>query len=93
MRHAHRTPPAGGAYSRRFTDYAGIFFDDYAPDSAWLRERATLIDKSFRAGETPLPELLRALNTAAQAESAVARQTAALGLARARLQQSLGILP
>ena len=42
MRHAHRTPPAGGAYSRRFTDYAGIFFDDYAPDSAWLRERATL---------------------------------------------------
>lgn len=58
-----------------------------------LRERATLIDKSFRAGETPLPELLRALNTAAQAESAVARQTAALGLARARLQQSLGILP
>lgn len=58
-----------------------------------LRERATLIDKSFRAGETPLPELLRALNTAAQAESAVARQTAALGLSRARLQQSLGILP
>ena len=42
MRHAHRTPPAGGAYSRRFTDYAGIFFDDYAPDSAWLRDRATL---------------------------------------------------
>lgn len=58
-----------------------------------LRERATLIDKSFRAGETPLPDLLRALTTAAQAESAVARQTAALGLARARLQQSLGILP
>ena len=42
MRHAHRTPPAGGAYSRRFTDYAGIFFDDFAPDSAWLRDRATL---------------------------------------------------
>jgi outer membrane protein TolC len=58
-----------------------------------LRERATLIDKSFRAGETPLPELLRALSNAAQAESAVARQTAALGLARARLQQSFGILP
>ena len=42
MRSAHRTPPAGGAYSRRFTDYAGIFFDDFAADSAWLRERATL---------------------------------------------------
>jgi cobalt-zinc-cadmium efflux system outer membrane protein len=52
-----------------------------------------LIDKSFRAGETPLPDLLRALAAAAQADSAVARQTAALGLARARLQQALGLLP
>jgi outer membrane protein TolC len=58
-----------------------------------LRERATLIDKSFQAGETPLPELLRALAAAAQADSAVARQTAALGLAQARLQQTLGVLP
>ena len=58
-----------------------------------LRERANLIDKSFRAGETPLPDLLRALSAAAQATSAAARQTAALGLARARFQQTLGILP
>jgi len=58
-----------------------------------LRERATLIDKSFRAGETPLPDLLRALAAAAQADSAAVRQTAALGLARARLQQTLGLLP
>jgi outer membrane protein TolC len=58
-----------------------------------LRERAALIDKSFRAGETPLPDLLRALATAAEADSAAARQTAALGLARARLQQALGLLP
>jgi outer membrane protein TolC len=58
-----------------------------------LRERATLIDKSFRAGETPLPDLLRALAAAAQADSAAARQTAALGLTRARLQQALGLLP
>jgi outer membrane protein, heavy metal efflux system len=58
-----------------------------------LRERATLIDKSFRAGETPLPDLLRALSAAAQADSDVARQTAALGLARARHQQALGLLP
>lgn len=58
-----------------------------------LRERATLIDKSFRAGESPLPDLLRALAAAAQADSATARQTAALGLARARLQQALGLLP
>ena len=58
-----------------------------------LRERAVLIDKSFRAGETALPDLLRALAAAAQADSAAARQTAALGLARARLQQTLGLLP
>lgn len=58
-----------------------------------LPERATLIDKSFRAGETPLPDLLRALAAASQADSAAARQTAALGLARARLQQALGLLP
>jgi len=58
-----------------------------------LRERASLIDKSFRAGETPLPDQLRAVAAAAQADSAVARQTAALGLARARLQQTLGLLP
>lgn len=58
-----------------------------------LRERATLIDKSFRAGETPLPDLLRALAAAAQADSAATRQTTALGLTRARLQQALGLLP
>ena len=58
-----------------------------------LRERATLIDKSFRAGETPLPDLLRALSAAALADSTAARQTAALGLARARLQQTLGLPP
>jgi outer membrane protein, heavy metal efflux system len=58
-----------------------------------LRERAALIDKSFRAGETPLPDLLRALATAAEADGAAAHKTAALGLARARLQQALGLLP
>lgn len=58
-----------------------------------LRERAALIDKSFRAGETPLPDQLRALAAAGQADSAAARQTAALGLARARLQQALGLFP
>ena len=67
--------------------------DTEAARGGLLRERATLIDKSFRAGETPLPDLLRALAAAAQADSAAARQTAALGFARARLQQSLGLLP
>jgi hypothetical protein len=61
--------------------------------SRLLRERAALIERAFQAGESPLPELLRALAAAAQADSAVARQHAALGLAHARLQQALGVMP
>lgn len=58
-----------------------------------LRERANLLEKSFRAGESTLPELLRALSAAAQAEATSTRQQVALGLARARFHQSLGLLP
>ena len=58
-----------------------------------LRERAALIDRSFKAGETALPELLRALAAAAQADTNLTRQRVALGLARARLQQAFGIFP
>ena len=58
-----------------------------------LRERSRLIDLSFKAGESPLPELLRALTLASQAEAAGMRAEIELGLARARLNQSLGVLP
>jgi outer membrane protein TolC len=58
-----------------------------------LRERAALIEKSFRAGETALPELLRANAASAQAQAALAAQRAAHGLARARLKQVNGQLP
>ena len=58
-----------------------------------LRERATLIERSFRAGESALPELLRASAAAAQAEAALAAQRAALGLARGRLNQVNGLMP
>lgn len=58
-----------------------------------LRERSALIDRSFRAGESALPEFLRATASAAQAEAALATQRAALGLARARLNQVNGLLP
>jgi cobalt-zinc-cadmium efflux system outer membrane protein len=61
--------------------------------AALLRERAQLIERSFRAGETALPELLRTLAAAAQAESSLARQRAEHGLARARAQQAAGVLP
>jgi glycosyltransferase involved in cell wall biosynthesis len=39
---AHRTPPAGGAYSRRFAHYTGLFFDEFDPQSAWLCACATV---------------------------------------------------
>jgi hypothetical protein len=42
MPSASRTPPLGGSFSRRFTHYSGIFFDDFATDSAWLRENGQL---------------------------------------------------
>ena len=58
-----------------------------------LKERSSLVDKSFRAGETSLPEMLRVLAAAAQADADLARQRAAAGLTRARLQQALGIQP
>ena len=34
----HSKAPQGGALSRRFTQYSGIFYDDFAEDSAWLRD-------------------------------------------------------
>jgi cobalt-zinc-cadmium efflux system outer membrane protein len=58
-----------------------------------LRERAALLDRSFRAGETSLPEMLRVLSSAAQADAALERQRAEAGLAHARLQHALGIQP
>ncbi len=58
-----------------------------------LRERAQLIDRSFRAGESALPELLRAMETASQAEAAALRQAIVLEHSRARLQQAIGVLP
>lgn len=64
-----------------------------ASRAALLRERAVLVERSFRAGETPLPELLRTLSTASQAQTGLARQRAELGLARARARQAAGVLP
>jgi cobalt-zinc-cadmium efflux system outer membrane protein len=58
-----------------------------------LRERAELVERSFQAGETPLPETLTAVLAAQQAEASARRHEAALGLARARLLQAQGITP
>lgn len=38
----HRSPPAAGAFSRRFTAYSGLFFDEFDASSAWIREHASV---------------------------------------------------
>lgn len=42
MSSSPRTPPAAGAFSRRFTAYSGLFFDEFDANSAWIRERASV---------------------------------------------------
>lgn len=56
-------------------------------------EREALIRRAFDFGEERLAELLRARAATREAESAAVRDQAALGLARARLNQALGVLP
>lgn len=58
-----------------------------------LRERASLIERSFQVGETALPDMLRALTAATQAQVSVARAQATLAQATARLQQAQGVMP
>ncbi|KWT91925.1 outer membrane efflux protein [Variovorax sp. WDL1] len=84
---------ADAAVARDGLQSAARQLDSTRTRAQLLRERAQLIDRSFRAGESSLPELLRAANAAAQAEAALARQHAALGLAHAQLQQALGLFP
>ncbi|MDO8539739.1 MAG: glycosyltransferase family 4 protein [Opitutaceae bacterium] len=42
MRPSLRSMPAGGAFSRRFSSYRGLFFDEFDLNSAWIRERAVV---------------------------------------------------
>lgn len=58
-----------------------------------LRERAALMDKAFRAGETALPDLLAVVTAAAQAQAELSLSQAALAQATSRLQQALGVMP
>lgn len=57
------------------------------------REHALLIGKAFRMGERGLNEMLRAQSVLHEAEAAERQQRIAVGLARARLNQALGITP
>lgn len=57
------------------------------------REHTQLIEKAFRLGERGLAEMLRARTVLHEAEVAERQQRVAVGLAHARLNQALGILP
>ena len=50
MGSGNRQPPAGGAFSRRFTAYAGLFFDEFEPGSAWIRDTAQVRLPPLAAG-------------------------------------------
>lgn len=66
---------------------------DEAERARLLRQRAVLVEKSFKAGETALPEMLRALAAAVQAEAGASKAQAASAQAMARLRQALGVMP
>jgi glycosyltransferase involved in cell wall biosynthesis len=42
MASASRKPPFGGAFERRFTRFSGLYYDEFAQDSAWIREVAAI---------------------------------------------------
>jgi cobalt-zinc-cadmium efflux system outer membrane protein len=57
------------------------------------RQHTGLIEKAFNAGERGLAELLRSQALSHEADVAERQQKIAVGLAHARLNQALGILP
>ena len=42
MSSSPRTSPTGGTFSRRFTAYEGLFFDQFDSNSAWIREKGAV---------------------------------------------------
>lgn len=61
--------------------------------AALTNEHTRLIQKSFRLGERGLADLLRSQALSHEAEMAERQQRVAVGLAHARLNQALGIIP
>lgn len=57
------------------------------------REHTALIAKAFRLGERGLADLLRSQALSHEADNAQSQQKVAVGLAHARLNQALGIIP
>jgi outer membrane protein TolC len=58
-----------------------------------LAERARLVEKSFRAGESSLIELLRALALQGESALALARRQEFFNFARLQINQAVGVMP
>ncbi len=58
-----------------------------------LAERARLVEESFRAGESSLTELLRALALQGESALALARRQELFNFARLQINQALGVMP
>jgi hypothetical protein len=83
-----RSPPASGAFSRRFTAYAGIYFDEFDSNSAWIREKARLrlpplegVHGLIVRGEVRVHPEARGLETAAPGLRLFVNGQSAAGLA------------
>lgn len=68
-------------------------FNAASAQASLARQHAQLIEKAFRLGERGLAEMLRAQSLLHEAEVAERLQRVAVGLARARLNQALGVTP
>lgn len=67
--------------------------EDASSRAALTREHTQLIEQAFRAGERGLVDLLRSQALSHEAEVAERQQRVAVGLAHARLNQALGVIP
>lgn len=61
--------------------------------SALTREHTRLIEQAFRLGERGLTDLLRSTILVHEAESVQRQERVAVGLAHARINQALGVMP
>lgn len=79
--------------AREQLDAARKSLETASSRASLTRQHTELIEKAFKAGERGLADLLRSQALTHEAEVAERQQKVALGLAHARLNQALGILP
>ena len=79
--------------ARSQLDYAREALQTATARARLMHEHTALFDKAFKQGERGLAELLRSRTLSHEADVAVRQQRVALGMAHARLNQVLGILP